>query len=564
MSRQTKNILFIMFDQLRFDYLSCYGHPHLHTPHMDRLAEQGVRFTNVYCQSPACGPSRMSFYTGRYVDSHGASSNGFPLRVGEYTLGDHLRKLGMDAYLLGKTHMTPDLEGMARLGLSPDSMIGARVAECGFDLIARDDGLWPEGPDGCYDQRVSPYNTYLKDSGYESDNPWLEHANAGVGDNGEMASGWFMKHADKPANIREEDSETAFLTTRCMEFIDRQNQPDSKPWLCHLSYIKPHWPYIVPAPYHAMYGQEHRLPVNRAESERENPHPLYQLFMDNMIGKAFRRDEVLEKVVPAYTGLIKQCDDQLGRLFKHLEKTGRMQDTLIVITADHGDYMGDHWLGEKDLFHAPSVKVPLIVYDPSTEADATRGQVCDELVETIDITATFVEAAGGVLKDHRDHLLEGRSLLPYLHGQPMSWREYAISELDYSISFANARLKVPPRDARLFMVADKHWKYVNAALGGFRPLLFDLKNDPGELQDLGASTEPEHMEAMMLMEQRLAEWSRRLSQRSTVSEQQIRDMPGKSQRCGIILGAFDEREVAAELTTKFFGKVKQRFVGVDS
>jgi hypothetical protein len=94
--------------------------------------------------------------------------------------------------------------------------------------------------------------------------------------------------------------------------------------------------------------------------------------------------------------------------------------------------------------------------------------------------------------------------------------------------------------------------------------LFDLKNDPGELQDLGASTEPEHMEAMMLMEQRLAEWNRRLSQRSTVSEQQIRDMPGKSQRCGIILGAFDEKEVAAELTTKFFGKVKQRFVGVDS
>ena len=82
----TKNVLFIMCDQLRFDYLSCYGHPHLHTPHIDALAERGVRFTNAYVQSPICGPSRMSFYTGRYVRSHGATWNMFPLRVGEQTL----------------------------------------------------------------------------------------------------------------------------------------------------------------------------------------------------------------------------------------------------------------------------------------------------------------------------------------------------------------------------------------------------------------------------------------------------------------------------------------------
>jgi hypothetical protein len=114
------NILFIMYDQLRFDYLSCAGHPHLHTPNFDRLAEMGVRFSEAYVQSPICGASRMSFYTGRYASSHGAQWNGFPLRVGEVTLGDHLRKLGMESWLLGKTHMKVDAEGMARLGLSPD------------------------------------------------------------------------------------------------------------------------------------------------------------------------------------------------------------------------------------------------------------------------------------------------------------------------------------------------------------------------------------------------------------------------------------------------------------
>ena len=135
------NILFIMYDQLRFDYLSCAGHPHLHTPNFDRVAAKGVRFTNAYVQSPICGSSRMSYYTGRYPSSHGAQWNNYPLRVGEQTMGDHLRKAGMDCWLIGKTHMHADKDGMERLGLDPDSVIGARQAECGFDVWIRDDGL---------------------------------------------------------------------------------------------------------------------------------------------------------------------------------------------------------------------------------------------------------------------------------------------------------------------------------------------------------------------------------------------------------------------------------------
>ena len=82
-----RNVLFIMCDQLRWDYLSCAGHPTLETPNIDALARRGVRFTRAYVQSPVCGASRMSFYTGRYVNSHGAAWNGFPLKVGEMTLG---------------------------------------------------------------------------------------------------------------------------------------------------------------------------------------------------------------------------------------------------------------------------------------------------------------------------------------------------------------------------------------------------------------------------------------------------------------------------------------------
>ncbi|MEL7114913.1 MAG: sulfatase-like hydrolase/transferase, partial [Pseudomonadota bacterium] len=169
-----------MYDQLRFDYLSCAGHPHLETPNFDRVAAMGVRFTNAYVQSPICGSSRMCFYTGRYAQSHGAEWNGYPLRVGEKTLGDHLRQVGMDCWLIGKTHMRADIEGMERLGVDPNSIIGVRTSECGFDPWVRDDGMVPEGPDGSYDGRLSPYNEALKEKGYPGPNPWSHNANSRI------------------------------------------------------------------------------------------------------------------------------------------------------------------------------------------------------------------------------------------------------------------------------------------------------------------------------------------------------------------------------------------------
>ncbi|NOX40057.1 MAG: sulfatase-like hydrolase/transferase [Alphaproteobacteria bacterium] len=286
-----------MFDQLRFDYLSCAGHKTLNTPHMDRLASEGVRFSHVYVQSPICGASRMSFYTGRYVQSHGAAWNNFPLKVGEQTLGDHLRKIGMEAWLIGKTHMKAGLEGMVRLGISPDSIIGARLSECGFDTYIRDDGLWAEGPDGYYDTRRSPYNEYLEAKGYTGENPWQDYANAGVDETGDIASGWLMKNADKAANIRERDSETPWLTSRVIDFIEAQG--GAEPWLAHVSYIKPHWPYIVPAPYHNMYGHNEIQPVIRSEAERAAPHPVFAAYQQRRIGRAFQREDVRAAVIPA-------------------------------------------------------------------------------------------------------------------------------------------------------------------------------------------------------------------------------------------------------------------------
>jgi len=545
------NILFIMYDQLRFDYLSCAGHPHLLTPNFDKVAQMGVRFTNAYVQSPICGASRMSFYTGRYVSSHGAAWNGFPLRVGEQTLGDHLRASGMDCWLIGKTHMKADKDGMKRLGLAPDSMIGARQAECGFDVWIRDDGLWGYGPDGFYDEKRSPYNEYLKSKGYEGDNPWADFANAGIDQDGNIASGWMFENADKPANIQEKDSETPWLTARTIDFIEEQNGP----WCAHVSYIKPHWPYIVPAPYHDMFGLNHVPAPCRHEAERVDPHPVFATYMDNLISSAFQKDDVRQKVIPAYMGLIKQCDDQLGILLDYLESSGRLKDTMIVLTSDHGDYLGDHWLGEKDLFHDPSVKIPMIVYDPRPEADRTRGTTCDALVESIDLAPTFVEVAGGKVQDH---ILEGRSLVPWLCGETPAWREFAVSEFDYSPTQQAVKLGLDPKDCRLFMVFDGRYKLMHAE-GGFRPMLFDLKEDPDEFHDLAKGRA--HQAEIDRLYAMLADWGRRCAQRVTRSDDDIRNMRGKSIRKGILPFLVDGSEVPSELTEKYRGPAMQDHTG---
>ena len=116
--------------------------------------------------------------------------------------------------------------------------------------------------------------------------------------------------------------------------------------------------------------------------------------MDMRYSRNMSRNEAREKVIPTYMGLIKQIDDQMGVLMQFLEARGLLDTTMIVFTSDHGDYLGDHWMGEKDLFHEQSAKIPLIVIDPSAAADSTRGTVSDALVEAIDLAPTFLDYFG--------------------------------------------------------------------------------------------------------------------------------------------------------------------------
>lgn len=524
------NVLWIMADQLRWDYLSCYGATHIDTPNIDRLASQGVRFDRTYVQSPICGPSRMSSYTGRYVRSHGATWNGFPLRVGEPTLGDHLREIDVKCSLVGKTHMRPDVDGMKRLGIEPESTIGALVSECGFEVFVRDDGT---NASIDKNRHAEDYDRYLRANGMDGENPWEEWANTAVGPDGTLHSGWLLETAPMAARVPKEHSETSWLTTRGIEYIETQGD---KPWLCHLSYIKPHWPYLAPAPYNDMYSAADLPPANRRDGEHD--HPLMQAWAETRMCQSFSRNDVRDVVAPVYMGLIKELDDQMGRLFDYLEESGRMEDTMIVFCSDHGDNMGDHWLGEKDLFYDCSARVPMIVYDPRKQADATRGTASEKLIEAIDLAPTFLEYFGGQAKPH---IMEGRSLQPLLHSETVDWRDYCVSEYDYSTRDARRMVNVDQSDARLVMIFDGRWKYIHVEK--MRPMLFDLKTDPEELHDLGA--DQAYQDQIVRLGKLHFDWARQHHSRITRTAEVIEKMTDEREPPGIIIAYWDKAETDA-------------------
>lgn len=215
-----------------------------------------------------------------------------------------------------------------------------------------------------------------------------------------------------------------------------------------------------------------------------------------------------------------------------LDELGLRDNTMIVFTSDHGDYLGDHWLGEKDLFHDCSVRVPMIVVDPDSAADVTRGQTRAEFVEAIDLVPTLLTAVGAPIPEER---LEGRALQPLLcdSSTPEDWRSAVISEIDYSDRGARTELDQAPYDCRAWMVRDREWKYI--AYEGFRPQLFDLTNDPDELVDLGADAVLSDVRERY--QSKLFQWLRQRKIRTEMPREKLDALgPELDEQYGIIIG----------------------------
>jgi arylsulfatase A-like enzyme len=503
------NVLFIMCDQLRADYLSCYGATSLQTPTIDALARRGVRFSQAFVQSGVCGPSRMSLYTGRYPSSHGASWNFIPMPMSEMTIADYLAAQGRHFHLTGKTHFEPSQEARA-LGTraAQPSPLMSRLMQGGFEVVCRHEGDLPSGKED--------YLRYLQAQGYEAEDPWLEIANSGRHPDGSLANGWFMRNAGLAANVQECHSETAYVSGEAIRFI-RRNQ--DIPWALHLSYIKPHWPYMAPAPYHSMYRQAGLPPIRRRRSAEVNEHPVMRAYRTHDECVSFSNEETVRHVQPTYMGLIKQIDDHLAQVLETLEQTGQSDRTLIIFMSDHGEFLGDYGLGEKELFHDVVQRVPLIVVDPSSCADATRGTTESRFAEGVDIVPTVLEALG--LRSY-SHRMEGRSLLPLLRStEPIEWRDCVFSELDYATRRARRVLGLSQdADCRAWMVRSAQWKLV--LWSGFRAQLFNLIDDPDEFFDLG--DDPRYEAQRAVLSARLLQHSLGLKSRTEIDNDRIEAM----------------------------------------
>jgi arylsulfatase A-like enzyme len=263
----------------------------------------------------------------------------------------------------------------------------------------------------------------------------------------------------------------------------------------------------------------------------DNPHPVYAAYLRHEECESFGQDAVARHVRPAYMGLVEQVDHHVGRVLDELARLGRDRDTLVVFASDHGDYGGDHWLGEKDLFHEASVRIPLFIRDPRPSAEARRGDATKELVEAIDLVPTFLEALG-IEPPEQHH--EGRSLMPLIEGAGSGHRDAVVSEIDYSFRKARRILGRRPSECRGWMVRDARWKYVHWQ--GFRPQLFDLEEDPGEFSDRG--DDPRYGTERARLHGRLLEWFSSLRSRKTLSDAAVDRLTDRAREHGLYYGTW--------------------------
>ncbi len=485
-----KNVLFIMVDQMRADCLGVAGHPIVQTPNLDRLAREGSYFPNAYVQTAVCGPSRMCFYTGRYTHAHRSYWNEVPLPVDEPTLATMLAESGIRAVLCGKTHHVPDQPFADRHGTA------ALIENAGFEPWEVNE-FWGNGEPWRKDERdTNRWMQHLRAKGYDLpyDQPMLAAFLVDTPDG--PKNGWRFENTRYPTIIRQEDSDTAFMTDRAIEFIE---QAGDGPWLLHLSYLKPHWPNVAPAPYNTMYDPASVPPPVRSAEELTNPHPLLEPFRTERRSLPFDNEKTWREMRATYYGLITEIDTNLGRLFDCLRAQGRLADTLIIFVSDHGEYMGDHWLFEKELFYESAIRVPLIIYDPDPRADACRGQIVEEFVESIDILPTCLDAFGVAVPT----AVQGRSLVPFLRGEkPATWRDAVYGDWDFRFYKTAEKLALAANQCRAWMVRDKQYKYVH--FNGLPDMLFDLVADPGELHNLADA--PDRREVMHEYLIKLVDW----------------------------------------------------------
>ncbi len=477
------NILFITADQWRGECLSALGHPVVKTPHLDALAKEGTVFRQHYAQTTPCAPSRTSIHTGMYMYNHRCVSNGTPVdrRLKNWAL--EVRKAGYDPSLFGYTDWAQDPRGLS---------------ENDPRLTHYSEPLPGFGSYTAYRSDVSvDWVHSLVAKGYSMpDKLWNLHGDTVEGieweDGGDVPL---------PLAIKAEDHETHYMVDRCIDWIKGQQ----KPWISHLSLLRPHPPFAVPEPYNRMYDPETLSVPDRSDTAEQEAqqHPFLDYCLQQEKFKAPASDRVMQRMLASYYGLISEVDDNLGRLFELLKTSGQWDSTLIIFTSDHGEQMGDHWLNGKLGFFDESYYIPLIVRDPQPAADPSRGKQFDAFTENVDLMPTLLDW----LQLDIPAQCDGQSLLPMMHSGevPESWRREAHWEFDFRCLYdtpTTGGFDFSAHQSSLSVIRDRQYKYVHFT--ALPPLLFDLQQDPGE--SINLADNPNYQSLLLKYAQKMLSW----------------------------------------------------------
>lgn len=478
MTKPKRNILMIYADQWRPDM---FGATKSFTPHLDELARQGVSFQRHYAQALPCAPSRASLYTGLYAPQHKVTNNSATFDGGLKTLGHYLRDAGY----------VPTLFGYTDTVLAPDHPDVDPTSGSKYSIL-------PGMVEGCHQPDDNPKHwlKYLADKGYDASSKELVY---GPDTSKPRATGGV---AGEPARYAAEDSDTGFLTSRLMDWVEGQEQG----WCAMLNFLRPHRPTIAPEPYNALVDpMDLRGPI-RSEIEAGDAatHP----YMDKLIATGDARRKIhqdlsgriaevdekdLRSIRAIHMALMAEIDANVGRIFDQLKESGAWDDTLIVFSSDHGEMMFDHHICQQASWHEQCTHLPMVVFDPQGQAPGVAGGSVDLLTESIDTIPTLLELLGQDIPED----LQGRSLAGFLQGSaPEAWRDAVYWQFDYGGAVDQEyldRFGITRADCVMSVVRTDTHKL--AVFPGTPNVLVDLAKDPDEMQNLSGLPEYADVEA---------------------------------------------------------------------
>lgn len=420
------NILLLFTDMQRADTIAALGNPVIQTPNLDRLVREGTAFTRCYSPSPVCVPARCCLQYGLYPQRTGLFVNGRMMDDNGRSYPEVLSQNGYTTAAIGKCHFTPD-----------------RLAMRGFERrITQEEQISNYGEDD--------YRKWLTEKALD---PVEAHGERGP-----------MYYIPQPSRFSGEAHPTGWIGERTLDAIGEFARGD-KPWCLMSSFIHPHPPLTPPRGWTKLY------PPHLMPGPHMPPHADSLLTHINRTQNRYKwRDNgtdlnLLRTIRSYYYATVSYVDYQIGRILEALEEEGILDDTLILFSSDHGEYLGDYACYGKRSMHDASARVPLIARLPGRFAPGT---ICGDPSSLVDIMPTMLAAAGIEAPD-----LDGCDLKAVAGGT--CDRQYVFSQWGKG------------RNA-IYLVASRDWKYIYSA-GEKKEILFDRVNDPLESRNAAADAE---------------------------------------------------------------------------